>query len=270
MGVVLLRMTLTPALVFLISLVQRRFGHALGGRLIGLPLTTGPFLVLVTLSEGTSATALAAHGVVAGQISVVAFCATYSHLARRWPWWRALPGSWVVALASVVALQGVAGTWVVAGIVVVTVVVALRTWPAFPGAAVVERVPARWETPVRAAVTGVLVATLTGAARVLGPHLAGLLATTPVIVSVLGPATHRASGPAAASVLLRGTTASIAGSTMFSAVVAATVVPLGAVAAFGLALLALVATDLLLTWQRSVSALAMPEEPIYSSDGVSA
>lgn len=270
MGVVLLRMTLTPALVLLVSLVQRRWGHALGGRLIGLPLTTGPFLVLVTLSEGTAATALAAHGVVAGQISVVAFCAGYSHVARRRRWWQALPAAWALAFACVVALQGVASTWAAAAVVVAAVVVALRTWPTFPGAAVPERVPARWETPVRAVVTGFLVATLTGLARVLGPHLAGLLATTPVIVSVLGPATHRTAGPAAASALLRGTTMSIAGSTMFSAVVAATVVPIGAVVAFALALAALVATDLLLAWQRSISAVQVPEEPGYCVDGVSA
>ncbi len=269
MGVVLLRMTLTPALVLLVSLVQRRWGNALGGRLIGLPLTTGPFLVLVTLAEGTAATALAAHGVVAGQISVVAFCAAYAHLAHRTRWWRALPAAWAIAFTCVVALQGVAVTWVVAAVVVAAVVVALRTWPTLPGAVAPERVPARWETPVRAVVTGVLVATLTGLARVLGPHLAGLLATTPVIVSVLGPATHRASGPAAASALLRGTTVSIAGSTMFSAVVAATVVPLGAVAAFALALVALVATDGLLAWLRSRSADPAPLEPAYSA-GVSA
>lgn len=270
MDVVLLRMTLTPALVLLVSLVQRRWGNALGGRLIGLPLTTGPFLVLVLLSQGPTATALAAHGVVAGQISVVAFCAGYSHLARRTRWWRALPGAWVLAFACVVALQGVASTWLAAAVVVAAVVVALRTWPSFPGAAAPPRVPAAWETPVRAVVTGALVATLTGLARVLGPHLAGLLATTPVIVSVLGPATHRASGPAAASALLRGTTVSIAGSTMFSAVVAATIVPLGGVAAFTLALGALVVTDLLLAWQRSLSAGAVPDVPAYSADGVSA
>jgi hypothetical protein len=57
---------------------------------------------------------------------------------------------------------------------------------------------------------------------------------------------------------------------MFSAVVAATVVPLGAVAAFALALAALVATDLLLAWQRSISAVQVPEEPGYRVDGVSA
>ncbi|HSN06187.1 MAG TPA: hypothetical protein VLV82_02505 [Candidatus Angelobacter sp.] len=270
MGVVVLRMTLTPVLVLIVSLVQRRWGHALGGRLIGLPLTTGPFLVLVSLSEGTAATALAAHGVVAGQISVVAFCATYARVARRRPWWQALPSAWAVAFASVLVLQGVGSTWAAAAVVVGSVVVALRTWPTFPGAAVPERVPARWETPVRAVVTGFLVATLTGLARVLGPHLAGLLATTPVIVSVLGPATQRASGPAAASALLRGTSMSIAGSTMFSAVVAATIVPFGAAVSFVLALLALVATDLLLAWQRSISTAAAPEEPTYCSDGVSA
>ena len=62
----LLRVTLAPALVLLVSLAQKRWGHTLGGRLVGLPLTTGPLLVLITLMSGTEATAIAAHGVVGG------------------------------------------------------------------------------------------------------------------------------------------------------------------------------------------------------------
>ena len=270
-GVFLLRMTLTPALVLVVSLVQRRWGHALGGRLIGLPLTTGPFLVLVSLSQGAAATSLAAHGVVAGQVAVVAFCATYSHAARRARWSVALPAGWAAAFASVVLLQGVPSTWLAAAVVVVAVEVALRTWPGGDADDAAARAPARWETPVRALVTGTLVATLTGMARVLGPHLAGILATTPVIVSVLGPATQRTSGPTAAASLLRGTTTSIAGSTMLSAVVAATVVPLGAPVAFTLGLAALVATDLLLARARALGRAAGADDPEgYAVDGVSA
>lgn len=268
-AVLLLRLTLTPSLVLLVSVVQRRWGHALGGRLIGLPLTTGPFLVLLSLSEGAAATAVAAHGVVAGQIAVVGYCAAYAHTARRAPWWLALPTGWAAAFASVVVLQAVPSTWVAAAVVVTASAVALLTWPRPPDRPVAPRVPRAWETPVRAVVTGALVATLTGLARVLGPHLAGLLATTPVIVSVLGPATQRSSGPEAAAELLRGTTTSIAGSTMLSAVVAAAIVPLGGPLAFLLGLGALVVTDLVLAGVLPRLATAS-RPPAYEVDEVSA
>ena len=262
----LLRVTLAPALVLLVSLAQKRWGHTLGGRLVGLPLTTGPLLVLITLMSGTEATAIAAHGVVGGQISVVAYCATYAHLAGRVRWWQALPGAWAVALASVLVLQTVSSTWVATAVVLAAAAVALRTWPVWPGDARLTRIPARWETPARALTTGALVATLTGLAQVVGPRVAGLLATAPVIVSVLGPTTHRASGPAAAAALLRGTTMSISGTTMFSAVIASTIIGLGALPAFALGLLALVATDVALAQARARTVTRIP--PAAPADDV--
>src|SRR5262249_59870588 len=92
-------------------------------------------------------------------------------------------------------------------------------------------------------VSGTLVASLLGAARVLGTHLAGILATTPVILTVLSPATHRADGPSSAAALTRGALASMPASVVFVAVLSYTLLPFGAWAAFGLALVALVLLD---------------------------
>ena len=91
MALLILRFTLAPLTIFIATVVQRRFGHRSGGRVVGLPLTTGPFLVLIALTEGANATSIAAHGVVAGQIMVVLFCTTYAHVCRRVPACRSSP-----------------------------------------------------------------------------------------------------------------------------------------------------------------------------------
>ena len=247
MEVLLLRLTLTPATVLLASVVQRRWGHALGGLLIGLPLTTGPFLILIALTRGADATAVAARGVVAGQISVVTFCIAYAHLAQRRPPWQVLPGSWALAAASVAAVSVVPGAWPETAVVLVVVAIGLVTWP---GGSVADAVavPARsWETPVRVLVSGTLVAVLTGAARIVGPYLAGLLATTPVILSVLAPSTQRSAGPRATAAMLRGTLGTMPGTVLFATILSSTAVPLGLGWAFAAALLALVLSTTLLS-----------------------
>ncbi len=239
-----LRLALTPCTVLLATLVQRRLGPALGGRVVGLPLTTGPFLLLLSLGPGPGGAAHAAAGVVAGQLSVVGFCVAYGQLADGRRPWVALTG----ALAGAAAGTGISALIPMTGLLVVlvlaTIAVGLLTWPTVDGPPPPARAERLWETPVRMAVSGTLVACLLGLAQVLGPHLAGLLSTMPVLLTVLASATHRGDGPAAAIALVRGALASMPASVLFVAVLAGTLVPLGTGGAFGLALGALVVTDL--------------------------
>lgn len=239
-----LRLLLTPLVVWLVAVVARRLGPAAGGRLVGLPLTTGPFLVVVVLADGPGLAAAAARGVVAGQISVVAFCATYAHLARRVRPRPALMAALGAGMVAALVLTLVSATWVAALIVVGAIVVCLRTWPP---AAAVPAAPAdrRWETPVRMTVSGSLVAGLSGAAKVVGPQVAGLLSTAPVILSVMTPSTHRNAGPSAAVALTRGAVASMPASVVFSAVLAYALTLLSPWPAFLLAGGALLVADAL-------------------------
>lgn len=250
MSIFILRMVLTPSLVLFVSYVQQRWGHSWGGRVIGLPLSTGPFLLLVYLSDGADLTARAAHGVVSGQIAVVAYCFMFAFMGWRAQWFIALPVSWLVAISSDIALSQFPNTWLIGATVVLVSVIAVKFWPQALTDEHVERKPAAWETPMRAVLAGTLVATLTGIKGVIGVHAAGIAASMPVILSVLGPTTLRTYGPSAASDLLRGTTKSLGGSVMFSTVVGAAIVVFPAGLAFVLGLAALVLTDAALSWTR--------------------
>ena len=243
-------MVLTPSLVLFVSYVQKRWGHSWGGRVIGLPLSTGPFLVLVYLSDGAEVTARAAHGVVAGQIAVVAYCFVFAFVGWRARWFVALPLGWLVAISCDIVLSQFANTWLVGATVVLVSAIAVKFWPRALTDEHTERTPAKWETPMRAALAGTLVATLTGIKDVIGVHAAGIAASMPVILSVLAPTTLRTYGPSATSDLLRGTTKSLGGSVMFSTVVAATILVFPPGLAFGLGIVALLVTDAALSWTR--------------------
>lgn len=197
-----LKLTLTPVLIAAASLAGRRWGQAVGGWLVGLPLTSGPVAFFLALDRGAGFAAAVALGALAGALAEAAFCVAYGWWARRG--WPAALGAASAAFALVaLGLQRVA--WplpVLAGVAVVTLLAALRLVPARVGTAV-SAPPPRWDLPARMVVTTALVVALTELAPVLGPHLSGVLAAFPVYAAILTVFAHRA-GPAPAVEVLRG------------------------------------------------------------------
>lgn len=277
--VYLLRIALTPAVVLLAGLIQLRFGHRIGGRVVGLPLKAGPFLVVLLLTEGSQVATTAAQGTVSGLFGGVLFCLTYGLLAPVLDKaWRTLPVALVVATLGPLAMSLLAPTWMRLLVIAVVVMVALRLWPAPPNALPVHA-PARWDLPVRAATAGGLVFVLTTLTPMLGATLAGILAGAPVVLTVVTPATHHNYGPLAAAGLARGALRSIPGTATFITVVAYAMIPLGGLLAFTLGLLAMLAVDILarIPWrrlqhrtaaQRRPASAAAPELPSNQSQGV--
>ncbi|MFI5612885.1 hypothetical protein [Amycolatopsis sp. NPDC051903] len=240
---VLLPPVLPVLTVLLVTVAQRRYGHRLGGRLTGFPTTTFPFLIVLVTSDGAGAAAQAARGMIAGQLVVAAFCLGYGRLGRRL---RNPAAAVAVALGVAAGAFSIAtelrSPWTAAGLTGAVVLAGLVAWPPVSGSDVAGRTP-RWEMPVRVGAAAAVVTALAVLARLLGPHLAGLLSCTPVVLSILAPTTHRGSGFAAAETLVRSALRSLPATLAFAVVTALCVVPLGPWVAFGLAGAALFATD---------------------------
>ena len=238
---IVLRLVLPPLTVLAAGWLQRRVGPRLSGRLVGLPLTSGPLVLVLLLADGTATAVTAAHGVLAGQVMVVGFTTVYALGTATSARPRAVLG---IALAAVALLGAGAhlamqrAPWTIGLLVVPLALVCLRLWSPEAeghGAGAGPSVP---QLLGRAALTGVLVATLSTSARVIGAGLAGVLASVPLVVSVVSPATHRDSGAAAARAMLRGTLTVVPGTTTFAAVLATTLTA-GSPAAFAAALVAM-------------------------------
>ncbi len=204
MATFLFKLILSPLLIGAISLLGRRWGPAISGWLIGLPLTSGPVVLFLALDQGTAFAAATATSLMPGIITVGVFCLTYSWAARRWAWRPALLVGWLAAFASTAVLTQITLAAVPAFVVVVVILAAiLRLLPPAGGPPLLAATP-RWEIPLRMVVASGFVLTITGLAQVLGPHLSGLLAPFPIFASILGGFTHYAQGAAAAGKLLRG------------------------------------------------------------------
>jgi len=243
MEVLVLRMVLPVMTILLVTVMQRRFGHRLGGRVAGLPLTSCPLLVILLMTDGRTAAAQAAAGVVAGQLGVTALCLGYGRLGHRLRSPLAAVGLALGTAAAALALvSGIGSTPVAAVLVIVATAAGLLTWPPVAAQVALPN-PARWETPVRVLVTVSIVVCLTGSDRLLGPHLTGLLAGTPVVMWIFTLTTHRNAGFPAAESLLRGALCSVLGTLAFALTIACSLRSWGAPASFGAAFLALIATD---------------------------
>jgi hypothetical protein len=208
MDTLALKVVLTPTLVGTASLVGRRWGPAVSGWLVGLPLTSGPVAFFLALNQGGAFAAATAAGTLAGTISQAAFCLTYAWLAERRTWPLALAAGCLAFTASTAALQNLALPELPLFLTVVaTLGAALRLMPrhfAVSSSASVSEPPPRWDLPARMMVATTLVVLLTGVAPALGPRLTGLLAPFPLYAAILAVFAHRLQGPAAAVGVLRG------------------------------------------------------------------
>jgi hypothetical protein len=207
-----LKLVLTPALIGTASLAGRRWGPAVSGWLVGLPLTSAPIAFFLALSDGTAFAATVALGTMTGTISQAAFCVAYGRLAVRagrparvgWPA-ALLGGALAFGLATVV-LQGLTLPLLPSFAAVIGVLlVALRLMPRSGGHVAPAASPLpRWDLPARMAVATGFVLLLTAIAPALGPRLTGLLAPFPLYAATLVVFAHHLQGPGPAANVLRG------------------------------------------------------------------
>ena len=228
-----LRLFLPPLTVLAAGWLQDRVGPRLSGRLVGLPLTSGPLVLVLLLAEGAPAAAVAAHGVLAGQVMVVGFTCAYAFASTR----RTALSSLVSAVAVTAVLGGSAraatATIPWSGLVVLPLaLIALRLWRSDAVSVAAPTRPSGAQLSFRAVLTGVLVAGLSTSSHVLGAGLTGVLASVPLVMAVVAPSAHHDAGSPAARSMLRGTLSVVPGTAAFAAVLAITLVPLGGPAAF--------------------------------------
>jgi hypothetical protein len=207
------KLLLTPSIVVATTLAGRRYGPAVSGWLVALPLISGPMTLFFAVEQGRHFAARAALGSLSGTLGEAAFCLGWATAARRSP-------RWGVALAA--GSAGFAGVGLVAEALplsptlpvpllpvaccgLLALLLTLRALPSLPFEPVdEEELRPRWELPSRAIVTTGLLLLITGLAEIFGARLSGLLGVYPLYTAVLAGFAQRAHGPAAALRVLRG------------------------------------------------------------------
>jgi hypothetical protein len=250
-----LKLVVTPVLILAASVAGRRWGQAVSGWFVGLPLTSGPIAFFVALEHGTGFAAATALGALAAAMAEAAFCLAYAHTARPGDWPLALAAGGAAFAATALVLRPLAlPVLPLAAVVMAALVVALRLMPA--GSEAVATPAPRWDLPARMVIATLLVVLITGSAQTLGPRLSGVLAAFPVYAAILTVFGHR-SGPAAAVQVLRGLLLGLFGFAGFFLVLGVLIEPAG----LGVAFAAAIAATLAIQAGSLVLVLRSPSSP---------
>lgn len=235
-NILLTKLLLGPGLVVAASLAGRRWGPAVSGILVAIPIVLGPILLILTLEQGETFGIEAATSSLLALVALAVYVVAFERTGRARRWELATLAGWVAFLAVALGLSQVDAAPIVALFAAIgAFVVALRVIP--PAAPAGPRTPPpAWDLPGRAVATGVLIVVLTGAADALGPALAGALAPFPIATTVVAAFVLAQDGSAAATELLRGFLGAIFGTVAFCFLVAILIEPLGTAAAFAIGL----------------------------------
>ena len=205
MILLLLKLSLAPLAVVIGTVAQRRFGHAVGGLIVGLPLASLPLLWMVARQYGSSFASAMTGALLVGSIAEVVVLWLYARLTSRLSPWLALGGALSAFALSAGAVDllklsaAVAGTLTALGFVV-----ALRLWPA--SATTTSEVQGRSRLVQRVVLAALFTVVLVALAGHLGPVLAGLIDALPAMSLMMAFTTHQDHGAAASSRFLRGVT----------------------------------------------------------------
>lgn len=204
--VLLLKLCLVPSLIYLVTLIGRRWGPNAAGWFSALPIVAGPILLTMAIEQGRGFVATAAANTMLAVIAVVVFCLAYAWAARRF----GIAGSMLAALGAYAA--AVAGLQLIelplpAGFMLVIVLLALapRLFPRIDETETVERSARQVnDLPLRMLAGALLCFAVTYAASALGPRLSGVFAMFPVMGTILVGFSHYGSGRDYAVNILRG------------------------------------------------------------------
>lgn len=233
MDLVAFKLTATPLLIAAATLAARRWGQAVGGWLVGLPLTSGPVILFLALDQGPAFAADATTGSLQGVLAQASFSVAFARFIVVLTW----PVTFLLASAAYVAAALLIHSVVLSMPVLlllsfVSLTLALVSIPAGDATRPRAIAPPRWDLPARMIVATGLVLGITQAAPALGPVLSGLVTTFPVIATTLAVFASRAHGPDQAVRALRGLVLGLYAFAASLFAIGETLVPLGIAAGF--------------------------------------
>ncbi len=237
-----LKLFLAPVLIGLVSIAGRRWGPAVGGWLVSLPLTSAPIILFLAIEQGKVFASGAAQDTLLGIMSVASFCLVYYWFSFRFGWPVSMLAGWGAFFVLTFILEGILLPLLLSFVAVIAYLALVLTVMPDSQSKDITIHPPAWDTPLRMLVATAFVLGLTGAAAILGPQLSGLLAPFPMFTTILAVFTHHFQGANVARRLLHGVVAGSFTFVTFFLVISLLVNRWGIAVAFGLALLVALVT----------------------------
>lgn len=205
MDTLFLKVTITPLLMLMVSLVARRWGDFAGGIAAGLPVTSGPISIYFALDQGSHFAAQAAAGSLNGLAAVVISYGTYLLSANHMRVTYCCATTLLSYFFASLVLIGFDNVFFSIAIIFAVNFYFFFSVPGTvsPTSANIRR--PQWDMPARMISSVVLVLGVTSFANYLGPTLSGFLAPIPFVAWPLIVFAHIQGGGRAAVASIRGT-----------------------------------------------------------------
>lgn len=199
-----LKLLLVAVSVWLSTLAARRFGHALGGAVAGMPMIAAPITAVLLVDHEAAQVQAIALATLVCLPATVSHIVTFAHAARRLPWWACL----LLALGTYAAVGAVLthlSLWPAAVCVLALAVPSIGLWASprvahLPGPVAVPRA----EFVLRIAAALAMAAAVIAGADTLPAGVSGLLLAVPITGSVLPCFTLPRYGAEATASLMAG------------------------------------------------------------------
>ncbi len=199
----LLKLTIVPLFIALVTLAGKKWGAQVAGLLGGLPIVAGPIVVFLALEQGQAFGIVASTSAMASVVALLAFGIAYSWLSLSNAWPVAYALSLVVWTLTAFLLAQLSLTPVIA-LALAALAIALTPVSLPKVAFKAHAATSLKDLPLRLIAGALLTLAVTQSAHLLGGNWSGILAVFPVIGSVLAIFTHRSQGAAAVTQLYRG------------------------------------------------------------------
>jgi hypothetical protein len=235
-AILLVKLILVPALIYLVTWVGNKWGPAVAGWLSAFPIVAGPILAVMTFEQGAQFGASAAKGTLLAVNAILVFSLVYAWASAKFAVLGSLLCSlsvYAIAVFALSLLQLPLATCLM--LVLVMLLVAPALLPKLKFDLVAKRTPntVLW----RMLAGAVLVTTVTFFATAMGPRLSGLLAMFPVMGTVLVGFSHHYSGRNFVISMLRGMMFGYYAFACFCAILALLLARHSSIIAFGSALI---------------------------------
>lgn len=233
------KLLLIGATVYLSSMAARFGGHRLSGLITGLPMIVGPILALVLIDHGAARTREIALATLLCFPATLLHAVVFAQASRRWRWPGCLLLATALYLAFAALLKLLALPFLGAGaLAALSPLAALRLMPAVEaGPAASSICIPRQELFFRIAAAMAMAAAIIAGAGFLPAFVSGLLLAVPIAGAVLPCFTLPRYGSAATVQLLRGFARGLYGFLAFIVTLCLLLPLLAAPAAFCLAVL---------------------------------
>ncbi len=207
MSTLWIKIIFMPIVIWVVTLVSRRFGNAIGGVIAGMPWVGGAILFFIAIEQGKSFAIDALPGATVGLVAWLGFCMSYVWIGQR------LAPVLTLLLSNLICLTIGAmmlpllplisgGGWT--AILFVYLTISLRFFPEISRHDTRALRPIKVEITLRMIMVTLFVLLLTYFADLLGPGWSGILTPFPVITATLALFTHIGQGIAQVRIILLG------------------------------------------------------------------